>query len=133
MDLGADVGTEVRAAFDGHITRLNPHTPSHDTSSVYGAQLFMRSRNNKMGAFYTHITDVPSGLHAGSGISRGQRLGQVLPGHPSHLHMALVEIIDGAPRSRYMGMNLFSQVLSIARTASVVTVTFHQDGSQPTV
>ena len=86
-----------------------------------------------MGAFYTHITDVPAGLHAGSGISRGQRLGQVLPGHPSHLHMALVEIIDGAPRGRYMGVNLFSQVLSIARTASAVTVTFHQDGSQPTV
>src|SRR5215212_10283633 len=42
MDLGASPGAEVRAAFDGHITRLNPHVPSSDTSKVYGAQIFIR-------------------------------------------------------------------------------------------
>ena len=97
MDLGADAGTEVHAAFDAHITRFTPHTPSSDTGKVYGAQLFMRSPNDMMGGFYTHITDVPSGLSVGSQVSRGDLLGKVysFAGIPPHLHLALVEIIGG--------------------------------------
>jgi murein DD-endopeptidase MepM/ murein hydrolase activator NlpD len=137
MDLGAGAGTEVHAAFDAHITRLNAHNPSHDSGKVYGAQLFLRSPNDMMGGFYTHVTDVPSGLAAGSRVSRGDLLGTVhsFGGIPPHLHLALVEIIGGAPRGRYKGVNLYSFFLTMAadKTEAVRSVTFNQNGSPPTV
>jgi murein DD-endopeptidase MepM/ murein hydrolase activator NlpD len=85
MDLGAPAGTEVHAAFDGHITVLHPHNPAKDSAKVYWAQIFMRFQasatapsfpDDKMGGFYTHITDVPSSLHVGSRVSRGGSVGQ---------------------------------------------------------
>ena len=137
MDLGAGAGTEVRAAFDAHVTRFTPHTPSSDTGNVYGAQLFMRSPNDQMGGFYTHITDVPTELSVGSRISRGDLLGTVhsFGGIPPHLHLALVEIIGGAPSGRYMEVDLFSLFLDMAadKSAAAKSVTFNQDGSPPTV
>ena len=135
MDLGADVGTEVRAAFDAHVTRFTPHNPSNDTSKVYGAQLFMRSPNDMMGGFYTHITDVPAGLGVGSDVTRGDLLGKVhsVGGTPAHLHLALVEIIGGAPGGRYMGVNLYEHFKARANTNTVSSVTFKQDGSPPIV
>jgi hypothetical protein len=134
MDLGAVAGTEVRAAFDAHITRLTPHVPARDTSKVFGAQLFMRSSNDMMGGFYTHITDVPRGLVVGTRISRGDRLGKLHRGGGTpHLHLALVEIIGGAPRGRYVGVDLFRHFLSSANTSNVIHVTFNQDGTPPTV
>ncbi len=72
MDLAAPAGTDVYAAFDAHLTKVQPpHVAATDSGSVYGAQLFMRAPNDMMGAFYTHITDVPDGLAAGSQVSRG--------------------------------------------------------------
>jgi hypothetical protein len=134
MDLGADAGTEVRAAFDAHITRFTPHVPANDTAKVFGAQLFMRSPNNMMGGFYTHVTDVPARIRIGAAIRRGDLLGKVHPGHGTpHLHMALVEIIGGAPNGRYVGVDLFSEFLAIANTSTVISVTFNQDGRPPTV
>jgi murein DD-endopeptidase MepM/ murein hydrolase activator NlpD len=137
MDLGANAGTEVHAAFDAHVTRFTPHTPSGDTGKVYGAQLFMRSANDMMGGFYTHITDVPDGLSVGSQVSRGDLLGTVhsFASIPPHLHLALVEIIGGAPNGRYMGVDLYSRFLDMAadKTAAAKSVTFNQDGSPPTV
>ena len=134
MDMGAAAGTEVRAAFDGHITKFFPHDPHQDTPKVFGAQIFVRSVNDMMGGFYTHITDVPSEIRAGADISRGDLLGKVHPGHGSpHLHMALVEIIGGAPNGRYKGVDIFSQLLAIANTSTVKHVTFNQDGTTPTV
>lgn len=56
MDIGAGEGTEVYAAFDAHITKFQPHDPAADSGKVYGAQIFMRSPNDGMGAFCTHIT-----------------------------------------------------------------------------
>ena len=136
-DLGANVGTEVRAAFDAHITRSTPHTPSGDSGKVYGAQLFMRSPNDMMGGFYTHITDVPAELKVGSRISRGDLLGKVysFADIPPHLHLALVEIIGGAPAGRYMGVDLYSVFLDMAadKTGAAKSVTFNQDGSPPSV
>lgn len=61
MDFGAPEGTLVRAAFDAHVTRYNPHDPAADTPKVYGAQIFMRAPNDMMGGYYTHIADVPAG------------------------------------------------------------------------
>jgi len=136
MDLGADAGTEVRAAFDAHVTRFNPHDPSKDTAKVYGAQHFMRSPNDMMGGFYTHITDVPSAVGmVGADIKRGDLLGKVysVPGGPSaHLHLALVEIIGGAPKGRYTGVNLYRLFLDMANTNLPRSVTFSQDGKPPT-
>jgi hypothetical protein len=135
MDLGANAETEVRAAFDAHITKFTPHTPASDTGKVYGAQLFMRSPNDMMGGFYTHITDVPAGISDGSPVSRGDLLGYVykFPGTPPHLHLALVEIIGGAPGGQYMGVDLYDLFLEMANTDTVSSVTFNQDGSPPVV
>lgn len=135
MDLGADEGTEIFAAFDAHITKFTPHDPSSDTQKVYGAQLFMRAPNDMMGGFYTHLTDVPSDLAVGSSISRGDLLGTVLKFDPTspHLHIALVEIIGGAPNGTYQGVDLYKLFLDTANTDAVTTVTFTQDGSSPFV
>jgi len=144
MDLGANPGAEVRAAFDGHITRLNPHVPSSDTSKVYGAQIFIRYRSSatgedfaddKMGGFYTHITAVPDALRVGTWVARGELLGTVyaIAGTEPHLHFALVEIIGGLPGGQYKGVDLYSHFLNIAESGEELSVTFNQDGSPPTV
>jgi murein DD-endopeptidase MepM/ murein hydrolase activator NlpD len=136
MDLGADVGTEVRAAFDAHITRFNPHDPSKDTTKVYGAQLFMRYPNDMMGGFYTHLSDVTTGLGVGSDVKRGDVLGKVYLAagtQGAHLHLALVEIVGGAPGGRYMGVNLYEHFKAKANSNTVSSITFKQDGSPPII
>ncbi|MET0765448.1 MAG: M23 family metallopeptidase [Blastococcus sp.] len=135
MDLGADEGTEVRAAFDGHITVIHPHDPAADSGSVYGAQLFMRAPNDMMGGFYTHMTDVPPELAVDSWVSRGDLLGTVFAhgGIPPHLHMALVEIIGGLPGGRYQGVDLYGLFLDLTGSDAVASVTFMQDGNPPSV
>jgi len=134
MDLNAPSGTQVFAAFDAHVTRFNPHDPSKDTDKVYGAQLFMRSPNDMMGGFYTHITAVPAAVGmVRADIKKGDLLGTVLPGSPSHLHLALVEIIGGAPGGRYVGVDICKHFLDMAKTGTAKSFTFHQDGSPPTV
>ncbi|MER6346568.1 peptidoglycan DD-metalloendopeptidase family protein [Streptomyces sp. NPDC001595] len=135
MDLGAPGGTEVRAVFDGHVTRFNPHDPAHDSDKNYGAELFMRSHNDMMGAFYTHITKVPPHIGPGKSITRGEVLGAVQhhPPTASHLHLALVEIIGGAPHGRYLGVDLYGLFLSTANSSTVTHVKFHQDGNPPTL
>jgi murein DD-endopeptidase MepM/ murein hydrolase activator NlpD len=134
MDLGANPGSEVRAAFDAHITRFTPHAPANDTSKVFGAQLFMRHPNDMMGGFYTHITDVPGAIGVDTKVKRGDLLGKVHPGFGSpHLHMALVEIIGGAPQGRYVGVDLFKHFVSIANTSTVSHITFNQNGTPPTI
>lgn len=134
MDLGAQEGAEVRAAFDAHITVFHRHDPTADTAKIYGAQLFMRSPNDMMGGFYTHLKDVPPHLTAGSTVSRGDVLGSVLRfgGTASHLHMALVEIVGGAPNGSYRGVdNLYGFFQDSANSDSVTPVSFMQDGSPP--
>lgn len=128
MDLGAVGGTEIVAAFDGHVTKLDTTNVDLSGGKVYGAQLFMRSDNDGMGAFYTHFKALPDGLQPGSQIARGDALGQVIdvPGS-THLHLALVEIING----EYHGVDLYNQFLSTAGTSDVFTVTFPQDGVTP--
>jgi hypothetical protein len=133
MDLGAPPGTEIHAAFDAHITKLSPHDPATDSGKVYGAQLFMRASNDMMGGFYTHLADVPANLAVGSTVSRGDVLGTVLAsgGIPPHVHMALVEIIGGAPGGRYQGVDLYQLFLDISNSDTVTSVSFMQDGSPP--
>jgi hypothetical protein len=105
MDLGG-VDTAVYASFDAHVTKYQAHDPASDTSAVYGAQIFARSPSDKMGGFYTHITNVPSSIGPGTAISRGDFLGNILPhGLSPHLHVALVEIIGGAPGGQYVGVD----------------------------
>lgn len=133
MDLGATAGTEVRAVFDAHITRLTPHNPASDSGRVYGAQLFMRAPNDMMGGFYTHITNLAPGLAVGSWVSRGDTLGEVVSfdGIPAHLHLALVEIIGGLPGGHYEGVDLYQFFLDSADSDIPATVAFMQDGSPP--
>ncbi|MGC0334199.1 hypothetical protein RKD23_007189 [Streptomyces sp. SAI-170] len=133
MDFGTPEGTPVHAAFDAHITKHNPHVPAEDTPKVYGAQLFMRSPNDMMGGYYTHIAGVPAGLTVGASVSRGDLLGTVCSsgGTGTHLHWALVEIIGGAPNGQYKGVDLHQFLLGITGTDAVTPVTFFQDGSPP--
>jgi hypothetical protein len=129
MDLGVAEGTEVLAAFSGHVTKFDPHPPSKDPSKIYGSQLFMRSDNDRMGGFYTHFTGGPA-FSAGQRISRGDRLGKTMR---DHLHFALVEIIGGAPGGRYTGVDLYAHFLTLRDQARTISVTFKQDGSPPVV
>jgi murein DD-endopeptidase MepM/ murein hydrolase activator NlpD len=133
MDLAAAVGTTVHAAFDAHITRFTPHVPADDSGKVYGAQLFMRSPNDCMGGFYTHLTGTQPGLAVGSAVNRGDALGTVygFAGIAPHLHLALVEILGGAPNGRYQGVDLYQLFLDTANTDTVTSVEFRQDGSPP--
>jgi murein DD-endopeptidase MepM/ murein hydrolase activator NlpD len=135
MDLGAEEGTPVYAAFDAHVTVFHPHNPQVTTGPVYGAQIFMRSPNDMMGAYYTHISDVPSWLVAGARVSRGDFLGRVLrqAGITPHLHMALLEFIGGAPGGQKVGVDLYRLFLQMEsfELGSVVPIQFWQDGSPP--
>jgi murein DD-endopeptidase MepM/ murein hydrolase activator NlpD len=135
MDLGAADGTAVYAAFDGHVTRFQPHDPAADSDKVYGAQIFVRAPNDGMGGFYTHLTGTPDGLGVGSVVSRGDFLGSVTTnaGIPPHLHLALVEIVGGLPGGQYQGVDLYEFFLDLEGQdeGTVVPVTFHQDGSAP--
>lgn len=134
MDLGAAAGTEAHAAFDAIISRLNPHNPAKDASTEYGAQIFMRSENDMMGGFYTHLEGMPRDLRKNSRVTRGDFLGRVMAhGDTPHLHLALVEIVGGLPGGVYTGIdNLYNLFLEIS-TAESVNVTFMQDGSQPII
>jgi hypothetical protein len=102
---------------------------------VYGAEIFMRSGNDMMGAFYTHLTGVPGSVFVGARVSRGDFLGTVYQrtGVSPHLHMALVEIIGGAPGGQYQGVDLYQFFLSLETSdpETVVPVRFWQDGSPP--
>ncbi|MFE6040218.1 peptidoglycan-binding protein [Streptomyces sp. NPDC056452] len=134
MDLGAQEGAEVRAAFDAHLTVFHPHDPATDTPKIYGAQIFMRSPNDMMGGFYTHLKDVPPHLTTGTPVGRGEVLGSVLrfDGTASHLHMAMVEIVGGAPGGSYQGVdNLYDFFQTSANSDTVTPVSFMQDGSPP--
>ena len=143
MDLGASMGTQVFAAFDGHITKFQPHDPGSDTPKVYGAQIFVRAPNDGMGGFYTHLTNTPDGIAPGAFITRGDLLGEVYEVSPTaaHLHLALVEIIGGvpaggsAPTSAYHGVNLYDQfrTLEAGDGSDILTVLFNEDGSAPTI
>jgi hypothetical protein len=129
MDLGVTPGTEILAAFSGYVSKFTPHTPSSNGEKVYGAQLFVRSNNSMMGAFYTHFARGPS-FSAGQQVQRGDRLGVTLR---DHLHMALVEIVGGLPGGRYSGVNLHSEFLKLLDPTTKVAVTFPQTGSRPFV
>lgn len=130
MDLGVAAGTELYAAFDGTITRFNPDTPSGNPK-VYGHQLFVRYDNDRMGGFYTHFNDSGPDIRPGQPIVRGQRLGKIMR---DHLHLALVEIIGGAPGGRYVGIDLYRHFLGLADLRDTsIAVTFNEDGTPPDV
>lgn len=129
MDLKAPPTTQVFIPFDGHITSLIPHDKKKDSSTIYGAQITMRSANDLMGAYFTHITAIPAEIRPGMTVSRGDKLGQILPGAPTHLHVALCEIRGGGR----FGVDIFKAITKISGTSDVIIVTFPQDGTPPTV
>ncbi|MGW0786539.1 peptidoglycan-binding protein [Streptomyces sp. NPDC002913] len=138
MDLGATENSQVRAAFDAHVTVFHPHEPATDTPKIYGAQLFMRSPNDMMGGFYTHLRDVPPGIGVNTTVSRGDVLGSVLGfgGTTPHLHMAMAEILGGAPApdEQYRGVdNMYDFFVGTAASDAATSVQFLQDGSPPVV
>jgi hypothetical protein len=95
----------------------------------------MRYPNEKMGGFYTHITNVPPSIRVGSQITRGDFLGNVtsFAGIPPHLHLALVEILGGAPSGQYVGVDLYHLFLDLETEYAkyYVPVAFMQDGTPP--
>lgn len=135
-DLNAEPKTKIVAAFSGYVRKFEPHVQSKDTEKVYGAQLFMRSNNDKVGVFYTHFTGGPS-FSVGQRINRGDLLGYLYKKDSTHLHIALVEIIGGRqgdiPPSSYMGINLHQKLLDLRDSEKVMSVKFTQNRKQPTV
>jgi murein DD-endopeptidase MepM/ murein hydrolase activator NlpD len=142
MDLAAQMSTEVSAVVDGHVTVFHPHKRSADTSKVFGAQVFIRSKaaatgrdfsDDKLSSFYTHITDVPASLHVGSFVRKGDRPGKLFHAGATHLQLALVEIIGGAPGGRYKGINIFKDIrnMAMAPTAKTLSAMFKQSDSPP--
>jgi hypothetical protein len=135
MDIGGADGTPVYAAFDGHVTKFTPHTPATDDAKHYGAQIFVRSHNEMMGGFYTHLREVPDGIGVGSTVAVGDFLGTVhtFGTTAPHLHLALVEIIGGAPNGQYKGVDLYRFFLSLQTNNPdlFVPVQFWQDGRPP--
>lgn len=130
MDLGAPAETEVHAAFDCHVTKLNTDKIDIIGGPVYGAEIFVRSMNDGMGAFYTHLRDLDAAVATGATMSRGQLLGHVAPATSAHVHLAIVEILS---KEDYRGVDLYKDMQAISETDQVLTVTFSQDGSPPTV
>jgi hypothetical protein len=123
MDLGAKAGTEVRAAFDGHITKYVP--PPKPTEKVYGAQFSIRSDGDVIGAWYTHIAPSRE-FKLGDVIKKGTLLGTVMI---EHLHLALVEIIQ----ERKTGLNLYEWFKTMAIGGSEIVVTLNRNGQAPSV
>jgi hypothetical protein len=132
-DLAVATGTKIVAAFSGYVRKFEQHVSSKDTQKVYGAQLFMRSNNNKLGVFYTHFTRCP-GFNVNQRINRGDLLGYSLR---DHLHIALVEIIGGRPGdmppNSYVGIDLYKNFLELRDSENVMPVEFTQDRKQPRV
>ena len=130
MDLAAPAGTEVFAAFDGYVSKIDRSKSEKTTAPEYGAQIFVRDHADRMGGFYTHLREVPGDIEVGSVIEREQFLGTVCPATnvKPHLHFALAEIIGGTRK----GVNLNGLFMSATKNSSEVkTVTFHRNGSRP--
>lgn len=129
MDLGAPAGTEVRASFDGQVSRYHPHDPATDSGKVFGAQIFVRDQSDRMGCFYTHLTDVPEALAQGGPVSRGDFIGRVFEfaGIPGHVHMAVCEIFGDVATGERVGVDLHDLFVSLSGTDQGATVTFFQE------
>ena len=127
MDLGVTAGTAVYAAFAGHVTKFQAHIPANDTSKVYGAQLFMRSHNDMVGAFYP--------LHRFKYQSwpadrDGRLFGNNAPRAPPH---GARRDYRGCPNRRYMGVDIYRDFVALRDTSNIISVTFHQNGHPPSV
>lgn len=133
MDLGAPAGTEVRASFDGHISKFFPHDPAQDSGKVYGAQIFARDPSDRMGCFYTHLTDTPASFAPGAEISRGELIGRVLEfgGIPGHVHMAVCEIFGDVASGARVGVDLNELYVALSGTDHSAVVTFAQQQGIP--
>jgi hypothetical protein len=129
MDLGAPAGTDVRASFDGHVSRYHPHDPAADSGKVYGAQIFARDPSDRMGCFYTHLTDVPGSLAEGSTISRGDFIGRVFEfgGISGHVHMSVCEVFGDVSTGERVGVDLRDLYVSLSGTDQGAPVTFFQE------
>ncbi|NGN95583.1 M23 family metallopeptidase [Nocardioides sp. KC13] len=132
MDLGAPSGTQVRAAFDGQVSRFHPHDPATDSGKVYGAQIFVRDKSDRMGCFYTHLTNVPETLAQGGAVSRGEVIGEVFEfgGIPGHVHMAVCEIFGDVATGQRVGVDLHDLFVALSGTDETATVTFFQESGR---
>ncbi|MDA0638360.1 M23 family metallopeptidase [Nonomuraea sp. MCN248] len=129
MDLGAPVGTQVRAAFGGKVTNI--FTPGSPSGGIYGDQISIRQDPNSpdgIGAFYTHLK---ASVPVGSFVTRGEVIGEIVKfgGIPTHLHLALGERSGNV----YTGVDLYDYFMATTNTEITLVVRFFQDGSPPQV
>ena len=132
-DLQVPPTTKIFSAFSGYVRKFVPHVKANDKVSEYGAQLFVRSNNNKVGVFYTHFTRGPN-FSVGQQIKMGDFLGETIG---THVHFAIAEIIGGHPGDvpdvNYMGVDLYNTFLALRDSSDVISVRFEQNHtSQPT-
>ncbi|MFD5555060.1 M23 family metallopeptidase [Streptomyces sp. NPDC127068] len=131
MDLGAPVGTTVRAVFDGEVTDFK--LPA-GTSTEYGHQIWVRAKTTDLvptapggvGIFYTHLQADP-GIAIGVTVHRGDPIGSVVsfPGVPVHLHCAIAERRGGTN----FGVDLYADFKATINSTTEMNVLFPQDGT----
>jgi hypothetical protein len=130
MDLGADAGTSLYAAFDGTITGWYMGRIDEKGPPRYGAQVTVTSDDGKLAAFYTHFRDLPDWMKMGAPVKRGNYIGTISPTTTSpHLHLALAENVKGT----WTGLNLFDLFLTLMNTDDMASVTLFGDGRKPDV
>ena len=129
MDLGAPDGTEVRASFDGHVSKFFPHDRTKDNGKVFGAQIFVRDPSDRMGCFYTHLTEVPDTIAVGRSIARGDLIGRIFEfgGITSHVHMAVCEIFGTVETGERGGVDLHNLYVNLSGADQSAVVTFAQE------
>jgi len=136
MDLGAPGGTEVRAVFEGKISVLDTTHINVSTGHVYGAGVFVRAdvpgvtsadSPDGVGAFYTHVNNLPDDIVQGAHIERGQVIGQVVDTSTSHLHMAVAVRLN----EQYRGADLYDFFKDTINTTAVTSVRLFDDGVTP--
>jgi hypothetical protein len=128
MDLGAEPGTPLYAAFEGTITGWFMDRIDEKGPPRYGAQVTITSPDGKIAAFYTHFRDLPAGFKRGYKVDRGEYMGTISPttGAP-HVHFAIAENVGGT----FQGVNLYDYFLSSVNSDDISSVTFFGDGRKP--
>lgn len=132
MDLGAPEGSPAYAAFNGHVTKF--HRDPERRPGVYGSQIFVRNTDppaDHVGVYYTHLQDVPDKIREDANIARGEFIGNIAPYSPPHLHMALVEIVGGAPSGKYVGVSSLNGFFKDTGNVDKAVRFYQREGAQP--
>ena len=92
IDIGAPVGTPVKAAAAGSVAAI-----TKDTNAV--AILVIRHANNLL-TVYTNLDNLT--VEKGAEVAQGQTIGKVRPGNPSFLHFEVRQGLESVDPTGYL-------------------------------